>query len=407
MPDSGETAKQPSLRLAYPVEMFDGLRRQEIPLVAGFLGDFRDVLDVERPPLWERRFSQLTAADVDRILASRMPANTAPRRTDLEALTGQTARIYALDVTKEELADDLQNRIEQSAIFRKFYEEQYGQFGGEPFAFVVVDVPFGRSAVDMAILGRFAEVGAKAACPFITTAAPQMFGVEQWNSLPDPAQLDSLLASFAFAEWRALRDRESAKYLAVAACADALDLTVSLLRACVTGGLGRSEGLISPDASQGALSDEAAATLLRYGYLPATVALSEATTAHRPKRYHQPERSAEAQAVVRLRHVLTTSRFLHAATCLSRDSIGSHEELAGLESALNRWLRDYVGDSPRVESSRDGTPRPLASARFSLRNVIGAPTDLEVVLDCQLNVDGIPSAVWTRHSMLTVNPLPF
>lgn len=396
--------KSPGLRLTYPVEIGGSRESREIPLVVGVIGDFGNLLDADRPPLSERRFIELSALNIRRATTARSSNVAANRLLRFAESLDPTIRIQALDLTREELATDLLRRDDRTVVFRRVYEERCGMFGGEPFAMMVADFPIARTTADMAMLREFAGIAAKAACLFIAPAAPQMFGAERWDDLPAPERLDALYASQAYADWRALRDREEARFVAVTAFADPYDVVASLLEAHAKGGLWSDAELRAHSAAQGALDAEIASALVRHGFLAGTFPISEATAVQRPRRYHQPDRNTEAQAAVCLKHILTTSRFLHAATCLSRDSIGSFITLAGMETMLNRWLGDYVNDGSRAAAGNSSTQRPLAEARFSAREVLGAPGEMEVVLDLRLNMGGIPSPFSTRLAMLTVRP---
>jgi predicted component of type VI protein secretion system len=192
--------------------------------------------------------------------------------------------------------------------------------------------------------------------------------------------------------------------VAVTALTDPYDVVLSLATAYTKGGLCRDARLCALDASQGALAEQGAAVLVRNGFLVGTSPLAVAAAVQRPRRYHQPARNAQAQTTARLSHVLTTSRFLHAATCLSRDAIGSCTTMAELESALNRWLGNYIDDRSGEAAAEGPTLRPLAEARFTACDVLGAPGEMEVVLDLRLNMGGLPTAFRTRHTMITIRP---
>lgn len=404
MSNSTAPSDRRGLRLAYPVETGGGVESREIPLVVGVLGDFGRWGDADRPPLRERRFTPLSADDIDRA-AARGHGNVPALTTLAElAVADPTIRVLALDVTKEELAADLQARSDQSVLWSRVYEEQYGVFGGAPFAMMVAGFPVTRSAADLALLDGMARVGADAACPFIVTAAPQMFGIEQWDALPPPERLDWLYASRAFQEWRALREREYARFVAVTVQGDAHNVALSLLRAFMERELWSDSRRLAGSDSSGQRDQEEGAALARYGFLPGGTPLREASTVQRPTRYFQPDRSAESECARRLTNVLTASRFLQAATCIGRDEIGGYSTLKEFGTKLNAWLHDYIDD--RSGFRGDGhAARPLADGSFTVRDVLGAPGKTEVVVDLRLTTDGVSRMPSTRHAMLTVLPL--
>ena len=60
--------------------------------------------------------------------------------------TGEKPEDPRANVKKQELLKDLEKAVEfdQSALFKKVYEEEYGQLGGQPYGMLVGDYEFGR-----------------------------------------------------------------------------------------------------------------------------------------------------------------------------------------------------------------------------------------------------------------------
>src|SRR5215813_1755006 len=67
--------------------------------------------------------------------------------------TGTQLKIRVLNVTKKELLRDIEKapEFDQSAIFKKVYEEEYGIFGGAPFGTLIGDYEFGKHPEDLAL----------------------------------------------------------------------------------------------------------------------------------------------------------------------------------------------------------------------------------------------------------------
>src|SRR5437588_446693 len=68
--------------------------------------------------------------------------------------TGESLKLRVLNVTKRELGKDLEKAVEfdQSATFKKVYEDEYGQLGGEPYGMLLADYEFGRHPEDIEML---------------------------------------------------------------------------------------------------------------------------------------------------------------------------------------------------------------------------------------------------------------
>src|SRR5437763_10356729 len=102
--------------------------------------------------------------------------------------TSELLKIKVLNVSKKDLLKDLQRapEFDQSALFKKVYEEEYGVFGGSPFAALVGDYEFGRGAEDIDLLDRVSKVAASAHAPFLTAASPEMLNLESFTSIDAP-----------------------------------------------------------------------------------------------------------------------------------------------------------------------------------------------------------------------------
>ena len=90
------------------------------------------------------------------------------------------------DVSKQELGKTLKRykgtAWDQSPLFKKLYEEEYGQFGGEPFGALVGDYHFDHTPHDVELLGEMSKLAASAHAPFITGAAPSVMQMDSWRS---------------------------------------------------------------------------------------------------------------------------------------------------------------------------------------------------------------------------------
>src|SRR4249920_2060877 len=85
--------------------------------------------------------------------------------------TDEMLKIRFMNISKLELGKTLKRykgtAWDQSPIFKRVYEAEYGQFGGEPFGCVVGDYYFDHSTPDVELLGEIAKTAAAAHVPFI------------------------------------------------------------------------------------------------------------------------------------------------------------------------------------------------------------------------------------------------
>ncbi|HEX2268733.1 MAG TPA: type VI secretion system contractile sheath large subunit, partial [Pyrinomonadaceae bacterium] len=133
------------------------------------------------------------------------------------AETGTMLKLRLLNATKDEIQKDLERAVEfdQSAQFKKIYEEEYGTFGGSPYSVLVGDYEFGRSPQDIKWLEKMSNVAAAAHAPFIAAASPQMFDMDTFEDLGNPRDLAKLFESTELVPWRSFRDSEDSRYVAL------------------------------------------------------------------------------------------------------------------------------------------------------------------------------------------------
>src|SRR5262249_27173703 len=102
-----------------------------------------------------------------------------------------------------------------SALFKKIYEEEYGQLGGTPYGMLVGDYDFGRSAEDISLLTMISRVAAAAHAPFVAAVSPKMFNMERFDEMPEPRDLARIFESVEYAAWKSFRESEDSRYAAL------------------------------------------------------------------------------------------------------------------------------------------------------------------------------------------------
>ena len=124
--------------------------------------------------------------------------------------TGVMLKIKVLNVGKKELLKDLQRapEFDQSALFKKVYEEEYGIFGGAPFGALVGDYEFGKHPEDMELIEKISNVAAAAHAPFVSAAAPDLFNLPSYTSLDAPRDLAKIFDTTEYAKWKSFRRRK-------------------------------------------------------------------------------------------------------------------------------------------------------------------------------------------------------
>lgn len=131
--------------------------------------------------------------------------------------TNKNLRLRLLNVSKAEIFADLIKSpdFDQSELFKKVYEKEYGTYGGQPYSCLVGDFEFSRSAKDVTLLEKISEVAAAAHCPFIAAAHPQMFDIDGFHQIARPKDLNQSFQSLELAKWNSFRNNEDSRYIAL------------------------------------------------------------------------------------------------------------------------------------------------------------------------------------------------
>ena len=350
-------------------------------------------------------------------------------------------KIKVLNVSKSEVGKTLKKfkgtAWDQSPLFKKIYEEEYGLFGGHPFGCLVGDYAFDHSPADVDWLREMAKVSAAAHAPFIAGAAPSVLGMDSWGELANPRDLTKIFQTPDYAGWRSLRDSEDAKYIGLAmprflarlpygaktdpvegfdfeedtAGADSSKYTwansayamavninrsfklygwCSRIRGVESGGI--VEGLpvhAFPTDDGGvdmkcpteiAITDRREAELAKSGFMPLLHKKNEdyaafigAQSLQKPAEYTDPDATANANLAARLPYLFATCRFAHYLKSIVRDKIGSFKEREDMERWLQEWIMNYVHHNPGLATEEEKARKPLAAAEVHVEEVEGNP----------------------------------
>jgi len=169
-------------------------------------------------------------AEVDRVLGKQMDAilhqpefqRLESSWRSLKLLVDRTnfrenIKLEILHISKEDLLDDFENAadITCSGLYKHVYTAGYGQFGGEPVAAMVGNYNFGPASADIKLLSYMASVGAMSHAPFLAAPSPEFFNLSSFEELPNLKEIKDLFAGPRHAKWRAFRESEDARHVAL------------------------------------------------------------------------------------------------------------------------------------------------------------------------------------------------
>jgi len=352
--------------------------------------------------------------------------------------TGTMLKIKILNCSRKELLKDLQRapEFDQSAFFKKVYEEEYGVFGGSPFGALVGDYEFGKHPEDIELLDQVSHVAAAAHAPFIAGTSPNMLNLPDWRTLDAPRDLAKVFDTTEYAKWKSFRQSEDSRYVALClprvlgrlpygkdskpiedfnyeehvdgsdhskylwmnaafALAARMTKSFSMYGMCVAMRGVEGGGLVQDlpvhnyytDAgdvtmkcpTEVPITDRREKELADLGFAPLVhckdtdyAAFFSVQSAQKNKVYDTDAANANARLSTQIPYLMACSRFAHYLKAMMRDKIGSFMSRTEAEQYLNRWITRYV--VPDDTASMEAKARaPLREARIDVSDIPGKP----------------------------------
>jgi len=352
--------------------------------------------------------------------------------------TGTMLKVRVLNVSKKELVKDLEKAVEfdQSALFKKVYEEEYGMFGGAPFGALIGDYEFGKHPEDISLLEKISNVAAASHAPFISAGNAELLNLESFTQLDQPRDLAKIFDTMEYAKWKSFRESEDSRYVGLclphilmrlpygeatapveafrfeedvdgkqhqkylwgnAAYAFATRLTDAFAKfswcAAIRGveGGGLVEGLPAHTfktddgdialkcPTEIAVTDRREKELSDLGFIPLVhckgtdyAAFFGAQSCQKAKKYDSDAANANARLSTQLQYIFAVSRFAHYLKHMMRDKVGSFMSRSDCERFLNKWIMNYVTADDNASPSVKAQ-YPLRDARIDVAEIPGKP----------------------------------
>lgn len=353
-------------------------------------------------------------------------------------LCGPQMKIRVMNVNKKDLLKDFERALDfdQSTLFKKIYEEEYGTFGGAPYGALIGDYEFGNHPQDMALLDKIAGVAAAAHAPFLSAASAGMFGWDEFHDMTEVRDISKIFDRAEYMKWRSFRDSEDSRYVGLtlphvlgrepygaatkptesfrfeedvdgtnhkkylwtnAAYSLATRLTEAFsmhgwcvaIRGVEGGGLVQDLPTHTFETDDGevamkcptevAITDRREKEFSDNGFIPLVhckgtdyAAFFATQSANKAKKYDTNEANANARLSTQLQYIMAVSRFAHYLKSMMRDKVGSFMSREEATEFLNRWINNYVLDSD-VASQSAKASRPLRDARVDVTEIPGKP----------------------------------
>jgi type VI secretion system protein ImpC len=352
--------------------------------------------------------------------------------------TSNQLRIRILNASKKDLLRDLQRapEFDQSALFKKVYEDEFGIFGGEPFATIMGDYEFSKHPEDMELLEKVAQVAAGAHAPFISAASSELLNMQSFTALDQPRDVSKIFDSTEYAKWKSFRESDDSKYVSLtcprilmrlpygkdtkpvdgfnfeegvdgtdhskylwgnAAYALAARMTTAFaqygwctaIRGVEGGGL--VEGLPSHTfrtdsgdvalkcPTEIAITDRREKELADQGLVPLVhckgtdkAAFFSIQSCNKPKVFDSDAATANARISAQLPYMMATCRFAHYLKSMMRDKLGSFMSREDCYRFLNRWISQYVTQDDSANQTIKAK-FPLREARVDVEEIKGKP----------------------------------
>ena len=351
----------------------------------------------------------------------------------MNTATSKDLKIRVMNISKEECRKMFRQyrdaAWDQSPLFKKIYEAEFGQLGGQPFGSFVCDYYFDHSAPDLEVMKGFAKVGAAAHAPFISAAGPGLLGMESWQELSNPRDIAKQFDAMDYLAWRTFRDSTDSRYMALtlprflgrqtygaksepveefdfeedtngahgkhlwlnAAYAMGARITesfstygwVTRIRGVESGGTVENlptamfptddGGVDIKCPTEIAISDRREAELSSAGLMALVHRKNtdQATfiggqTLHKPKAYIDSAATANSNLSARLPYIFASTRFAHYLKCIVRDWVGGTRTADQMSKDLNTWIHQYVEGQPDSASEAAKAKRPLKEASVEI-----------------------------------------
>lgn len=352
--------------------------------------------------------------------------------------TSSMLKVRILNASKKELLRDLQRAAEfdQSALFKKVYEDEFGIFGGEPFGALIGDYEFTRHPEDIELLEKVSQVAAGAHAPFLSAASSELLNLPSYTALDQPRDIGKIFDSTEFAKWKSFRQSEDSKYVCLtcprilirlpygrdtrpiegfnyeegvdgtdhskylwgnAAYALGARITQAFaqygwcvaIRGAEGGGLVEGlpahtfrtdEGDVALKCpTEIAITDRREKELADQGLVPLVhckgtdkAAFFGIQSCNKPKVYDSDAATANARLSAQLPYMMATCRFAHYLKAMMRDKIGSFMSRDDCWRFLNKWINQYVVQDDMADQATKAK-YPLREARVDVEEVKGKP----------------------------------
>lgn len=354
--------------------------------------------------------------------------------------TSANLKIRVFNISKKLLGKTLKKfrgtSWDQSPIFKKLYEDEYGTAGGEPLGVIIGDYYFNHSAPDLELLKGISQIAAAAHSPFISAADPSVMNLDSWSELANPRGISKIFSTPEYASWTSFRNSDDSRYVALTLprilarlpygpdsnhieglnfiedttgnaslnhvwmnSAYAMGININRafekygwcakIRGIKSGGLvdhlSKFIGLTGNPAEnmevpvEIAISDHREAEISSCGFIPLCFCKNTdyavflgSQTVNSPRVYDNPNASANAQLSSRLPYLFAVSRFAHYVKCIVRDKLGSFESKEDMTKWLSDWSSEYVTTDPNADEDIKAR-YPLAEAKVSIDDIENQP----------------------------------
>lgn len=353
-------------------------------------------------------------------------------------LTGPQMKIRVMSATKKDLLKDFERALEfdQSALFKKIYEDEYGTFGGAPFGALIGDYEFGNHPQDMSLLENMSQVAAAAHAPFLSAASAGLFGWDTFSEMTEVRDISKIFDRTEYMKWRSFRESEDSRYVgltlphvlmrepygaatkptetfrfeedvdgtdhkkylwgnAAYSLGTRLTEAFSMYGWCVAirgvegGGLVQGLPTHTFETDEGelamkcptevAITDRREKEFSDNGFIPLVhckgtdyAAFFATQSANKAKKYDTDEANANARLSTQLQYLFAVSRFAHYLKSMMRDKVGSFLSRKEAEIFLNRWIHNYVTEDDTASASTKAQ-YPLREARVDVAEIPGKP----------------------------------
>ncbi|MFL7868237.1 MAG: type VI secretion system contractile sheath large subunit, partial [Anaerolineales bacterium] len=132
-----------------------------------------------------------------------------------EIQPGSNVQLRVMHMSRMEILKDFEKAAEfdQSSLFKKLYDREYGRFGGKPYDCIIADFDFDHTIRDVTLLSKLSNIAGAGHFVILASAAPALLQLKDWENLNPDFDAHIQMAANSYIRFRSLCKQKDSRYL--------------------------------------------------------------------------------------------------------------------------------------------------------------------------------------------------